>query len=1104
VTSVTTDEIQIRTVAVEFLRAGPPHNQLLSPLTQYLAVCGDAGAGVVTVPYEHAAFERRLKELRYETGDPEDRQQMLHDVGVDMGRILGAVPGLPGALMVEPNKLGTLVQLRLTLSASELAHLPFELAKVPVGVGATTESWLAIQSRPMVCVTRNIRTVSPEGVVWPHKPRLLFISGDPDNVPFDDHRAALVEAIRPFRYPERDNAVLSNDGAREQFGDLLTILRNPTLADVMRECRDVAYTHVHILTHGDETAADAFGLVLRDPDGAPDVVTGERFAGALTSLGNDAIHRPAVATVASCDSGNVGTVSIPGASFAHALHQAGIPLVVASQFPLSKEGSIPLAGTLYEGLLWGEHPLVLVQRLRSELHARYTSTWHDWASLVVYEALPQALGIQLDALRYRQTRRAMDAALECIDRAVASRQSTPVAARIASAGDGEEASRGGSLAKLDQAVEIAVSRLPLGGAYAVECLGLRASARKRLAQAAFVFATQARNADDRWRDPYELLEQAWIDYDEAVRHLLVNDGTTVQRVATLHWLLVQAVCLSSVLGRDDADERWSAAKLCADLYGSHALLEERAWASASLAELWLLRMGRADLDDDDRQGFAAHAMDHVNRLVEAYPSRCEFPVTSTLRQFRRYAEWWGNARFEDGLAERRSSPRPSWEALGLVQTAQQLIAKLERKSSRPRASDSAAPPSTPPASSAVPDTPAGSTKVASQAARPRTSANGARGASARIASARHASLSMPQRNPRDGPFFDIEMLPAGHGDALWIEYGEGSACHRVLVDCGTQQTAPALMQRVARMPDNERLLELFVMSHIDSDHIGGALPFLRAAKEGLRFGDLWFNGWRHLAGELGASQGEMFSTAIGDLGLPWNAWCSGKAVVVRDGPLPVQVLPGGMKLTLLSPQPGELKRLAPVWTREMKRYGLEPGSRVDYSRFLKGTPSTSTDVDELANVKFSGDTGAPNGTSIALLAEFGGATALLGADAYAPVLAASIKRLLADRKLQRLPVDVFKVAHHGSQNNTSVELLGLIDCHHYLLSSNGDHFCHPDRETIGRILKYGGAAPSLHFNYRTRYNEVWDRPDLREKYAYTAIFPAPETSGLGVSLLPHT
>lgn len=92
-------------------------------------MCGDAGAGVVTVPHEHAAFERRLKELRYETGDADDRLAMLHDIGVDMGKILGSVPGLPGTLTVDPNKSATLVHLRLTLSASELAHLPFELPR---------------------------------------------------------------------------------------------------------------------------------------------------------------------------------------------------------------------------------------------------------------------------------------------------------------------------------------------------------------------------------------------------------------------------------------------------------------------------------------------------------------------------------------------------------------------------------------------------------------------------------------------------------------------------------------------------------------------------------------------------------------------------------------------------------------------------------------------------------------------------------------------------------------------------------------------------------------------------------------------------------------
>src|SRR5262249_14510173 len=160
------EDIQIRLVHVEFLRPGPPQNQLLSPLTQYLAIAGDSGAGVVNVPYEHAEFERRLKELRYETGDAADRQAMLHATGVEMGKILGSVPGLPGALAIDPNQPGTLIQLRITLSASELALLPFELAKAPVSATSTAENWLSIQTRPPVCVTRNIRTVSPEGVVW--------------------------------------------------------------------------------------------------------------------------------------------------------------------------------------------------------------------------------------------------------------------------------------------------------------------------------------------------------------------------------------------------------------------------------------------------------------------------------------------------------------------------------------------------------------------------------------------------------------------------------------------------------------------------------------------------------------------------------------------------------------------------------------------------------------------------------------------------------------------------------------------------------------------------------------------------------------------------
>ena len=107
----------------------------------------------------------------------------------------------------------------------------------------------------------------------------------------------------------------------------------------------------------------------------------------------------------------------PGASFAHDLHQSGIPLVVASQFPLSKEGSVVMASTLYRELLMAENPLITLHKVRTELHSRFSLKSHDWASLVVYEALPPDLGDQLQEFDYRQARSAVDAGVSKMDAA---------------------------------------------------------------------------------------------------------------------------------------------------------------------------------------------------------------------------------------------------------------------------------------------------------------------------------------------------------------------------------------------------------------------------------------------------------------------------------------------------------------------------------------------------------------------------------------------------------------------------------------------------------------------------------------------------------------
>lgn len=346
------NSIQIRTVTVELLRAGPAHNQLLSPLTQYLGICGDSVAGIVTLPYEHGTFLRRMDKMRYvEAGDPSDQKErlaVLRDIGMDMAKIMDAIPTLPGALGFRSGGSETLVHLRLTLTASELALLPFELSKVPVGPNGADENWLVLQTGVPVCITRRSRNVPSEGNLWPVRPRILFISSDPDNVPFKEHRDHLLKAIMPFLPPGKDIPSASLEGRRKEFGDWLTILEDASFDEVATECANIPYTHIHILAHGSVNPVegdDTYGLVLRKTDGGDEVVSGERLARAFTRIVADKIHRPTVVTLATCDSGNVGSVLETGASLAHALHLAGIPLVVASQFPLSKLGSVAVVGT---------------------------------------------------------------------------------------------------------------------------------------------------------------------------------------------------------------------------------------------------------------------------------------------------------------------------------------------------------------------------------------------------------------------------------------------------------------------------------------------------------------------------------------------------------------------------------------------------------------------------------------------------------------------------------------------------------------------------------------------------------------------------------------
>src|SRR5438128_2682926 len=94
----------------------------------------------------------------------------------------------------------------------------------------------------------------------------------------------------------------------------------------------------------------------------------------------------------------------------------------------------------------------------------------------------------------------------------------------------------------------------------------------------------------------------------------------------------------------------------------------------------------------------------------------------------------------------------------------------------------------------------------------------------------------------------IELLPAAHGDAIWIEYGNPKAPRRIVIDGGPAPTYEnGLKRRIEAVARGKRHIDLLVVTHIDADHIdGGILLLQQAAALGTRVDEVWFNGWRHL------------------------------------------------------------------------------------------------------------------------------------------------------------------------------------------------------------------------------------------------------------------
>jgi hypothetical protein len=634
---------EIRSVQLELLRHGPAHNQLLSPLTPYLALCGGDGPVTIHMPFEQRQLLNRLERLRYSTEGTEisggQREGEVREMGEVLGRVLGQVPALLSELGNARAERGKLVHFRLSLSAFELGLVPFEVAIAPDGFPGSG-SPLFLQSRPPISLTREIRRGQPLPVEWNRKPRILFAFATPAGfapVPAQAHLLALRRAIDPW--------VKLKDKPEDRLQDvkaILTVLPDASLEKIRQACLTNEFTHVHILAHGapfDQAGDRRYGIALcSDTDATKgDVVDGERLAIALMARDSTGASRygPTLVNLATCDSANVNSVLTPGGSIAHELHAAGIPWVIASQFPLWMRASSIAAEVLFDGLLKGDDPRWVLYVLRQRLRTDSPGT-HDWASIVAYATVPWDFDQQVDAFRDKQTRSKVDVKFARIDELVGANEDGTAtrASRDSVATETELRTLCASIRE-DLTAWRADPAATASAKEKAERLGMSAASEKRIAIA------------------YSLLsrmEESKVAYEKSrdfYRNAIATEPYN-------HWVITQylSILATPALAPEEQAKSlakqygpwWVATRQIAEWQLRNATGHDRAWALATLAELSLLGVIYSESSFD-----RADAMNRIVGLCQSIRDVSEdrFPILSTSRQFKRYLNFWSRKDWED-------------------------------------------------------------------------------------------------------------------------------------------------------------------------------------------------------------------------------------------------------------------------------------------------------------------------------------------------------------------------------------------------------------------------------------------------------------------------
>lgn len=387
----------------------------------------------------------------------------------------------------------------------------------------------------------------------------------------------------------------------------------------------------------------------------------------------------------------------------------------------------------------------------------------------------------------------------------------------------------------------------------------------------------------------------------------------------------------------------------------------------------------------------------------------------------------------------------------------------------------------------------------------------------------------------------IKSFEAGKGDAFLLSFGKDEKTQKhIMIDMGFGTTySTKIKNEFSKLKRKE--IDLLVITHIDADHINGALTFIKENGRDhkvVKVNEVWHNSYRHLQfskekksnisieettilnsmiqqnipkseetgyGDISSyEQGSSLARHLFEYKYNWNTQFNNKTILVESDIVSKQI--GDINIILLSPNEDKLNELAEDWLDELedKKYNFTISDesifddafefynmhQIEYdSSYSSISASDQLDFDELSKVE-SKDKSPTNGSSIAFIIEYNNKKLLFLGDAHEDIIYEKLNKLKDNG--YDLYFDLVKLSHHGSNENISNRLLSIIESKRFLISTEGIYYKHPHIEAISKIvMKKTSYCKKIIFNYDLPIISILNNAiieDTENNYNHEAIY----------------